>query len=62
MDRRNEVFVALEALRNGILEDAVELARRRHQLAQITATITSIDADISDVSAALSTVWIERPA
>lgn len=61
-DRRGDVFDALEALRVEIVEDSVEVARRRRQLARINRLADTMDSDALEISAILSAEEIERPA
>lgn len=53
---------ALEVLRRDVLQDGLEMARRRRQLADIAASVAALDAEVLEVSALLLAGAIERLA
>lgn len=62
MDRSNEVIDALERLRTEVLEDSLELARRRRQLQHVSRLVVALDAQVLEVSGLLSDGVTERLA
>lgn len=62
MDRRTEVLNTLARLRTEVLEDSLELARRRRQLQLVSRMVVALDAEVLEVSDLLSNGVTERLA